>query len=339
MQVGDTVTLRVLTPAGPTDVVGTLLATERETLTVRRRDGRVAVIAVDSVRAGRVVPPGPARRISAGDLHRVMALGWRAGDVARLGEWLLRANGGFTGRANSALPVGDPGVAVDAAVAAVERWYAERGLPARIQLPGHDAAAGVVDRLDAQGWEESPPTIVMTAELGPVLRGAATVSGVGDSVAGGELGGDEAAGGEVVGGAVELRVDAEPDDAWLAAYRQDSPDRSPAGRLPAAARAVLTNHDTALFASVRDGGRCPAIARVAVDGRWAGLFGVEVDPAARRRGLGGAVVAAALRAAVTRGARLGYLQVFGANTGAIEFWHRLGFVEHHRYVYRTRHPS
>ena len=53
----------------------------------------------------------------------------------RLGSWLLRADGGFTGRANSALPLGDPGLPLAGAVDEVEAWYRARGLPPMIVIP------------------------------------------------------------------------------------------------------------------------------------------------------------------------------------------------------------
>jgi len=88
-----------------------------------------------------------------------------------------------------------------------------------------------------------------------------------------------------------------------------------------------------MFASVRADDRCLAVARVAVDGRWAGLSCVEVDEAHRRRGLAQAVTAAALRWAVDRGARRTYLQVVVDNRAATALWERLGYRYHHDYVY------
>src|SRR4051812_32397821 len=85
------------------------------------------------------------------ELERVAARGWRGRDTERLGEWLLRAAGGFTGRANSALPLGDPGVPVPDAVSRVERWYDARGVTPRFQVP----VPGAVDvdaELDRRGW-------------------------------------------------------------------------------------------------------------------------------------------------------------------------------------------
>jgi GNAT superfamily N-acetyltransferase len=297
-----------VTPAGPTDVVGTLLAASPELLTLRRRDGTVAQITVGSIAVGRVVPPGPARTVPADELERIAARGWRAIETEPLGEWVLRAAAGFTGRANSALAAGDPGVPLPAAVEAVQQWYAERALSPRIQLATGAAPTGLADLLDGAGWSTSPSVHVMTSELTPVLRAGQSAD-------------------------VEVRLDDAPDDAWLALCRQDSPDRA-GGALPAVAREVLVNHDTVVFASVRDAAACVAVARAAVDGRWAGLHCVEVAPSHRRQGLGRAVSAAALRWAGGRGARRCYLQASIDNAAAVGLYAGLGFGVHHDYVYR-----
>ena len=305
---GDVVSLRLSTPAGAAEVVGTLVAATASTLSVRRRDGTLVEVAVDSVVAGRVVPPAPSASVDVAELHRVMAAGWRALEAEPLGDWLLRAGGGFTRRANSALVLGSPGLPLEAAIEAVERWYAERGLPARLQVPASEGE-GLADVLGPRGWTVAALTHVMTAEAAHVLRADPDMT-------------DR-----------EVRIDSDPDDAWLAAYRSD------AQPLPDVARALLTNHDDVGFASIRIDGVCVAIARVTVDDAWAGLFAVEVDPPHRRRGLARAVTASAVRWAVSRGARRCYLQVLADNTPAVALWQRLGFTAHHDYVYATAPPA
>jgi N-acetylglutamate synthase len=69
------------------------------------------------------------------NLERAAARHWRGTDEEWLGGWLLRAADGFTGRANSALPLGDPGMPLDDALAAVTGWYRARGLPPMIAVP------------------------------------------------------------------------------------------------------------------------------------------------------------------------------------------------------------
>jgi len=304
MRAGDVVTLRVRTAAGPTDLVGTLVAASATQMSVRRRDGSVVVVDVENVEAGRVVPPGPAQRIGAHELHTLMVQGWRPLETADCDGWLLRASGGFTGRANSALVAPDPVEDLPARLETVRRWYDERGLPPKLQVVVGSEPPGLDALLADGGWGTASPTWVMTAEIAHVLRAAAP-------------------------GDVEVQLDEHPDDAWLAAYRNDE------GPLSPAAVQVLTNHPDVVFASVREAGTCVAVARVAVDGRWAGLFAVEVLDTHRRRGLAQAVTAAALKWAVGRGARRTYLQVVNTNATAIALWERLGFRHHHDYIYRT----
>jgi N-acetylglutamate synthase len=305
---GTTVTLRVETPVGPIGVVGVLVDVDAESWSVRRRDGSVSVVDVASITAGRVVPPSRAERASVEEVERMGAMGWRGLQQRSLGDWLLRASGGFTSRANSALALGDPATDVESAVDEVERWYVERGLPPRIQLTNLDAPPGLSAALDRRGWITSPTVHTMTAELGHVLRAARATTGL------------------------ELRLDDAPDAGWISRYARVTDALLPT------ARDLLTNHPTAVFASLRDGEQTVAVARAAVDDRWAGLFAVEVAPEQRRRGLGEVVSAAALRWAGQRGARRSYLQVSTDNAPAISLYERLGYAVHHDYLYRER-PS
>jgi ribosomal protein S18 acetylase RimI-like enzyme len=306
VEVGDTVSLRVDTGSGPIEVVGVVLRTGSGHLVVRRRDGSPVEIDVDTVTAGRVVPPGPERRIDVQSLQGIAGRGWPGAETAHVGEWELRASQGFTGRANAVLPLGDPGLPLAEAVDAVRGWYAERGLPPRMLVPVAPPTP-LTSLLDEQGWSTSPPVHVMTAAIGPALRGAD------DDVD------------------VEVRIDATPDEEWLAALRQEARSGQP---LPAAARAVLTGPPVVAFASIRGADGVHAIARVAVDGRWAGLFCVEVDPARRRRGLAAAVSRGALRWAVAQGARWSYLQVSSDNPPARGLYAGMGYAMHHDYVHR-----
>jgi ribosomal protein S18 acetylase RimI-like enzyme len=302
VEVGETVSLRVATATGATEIVGVVLSRTAETLVVRRRDGRLADVPVASITASRVVPPGPARRISATDLELVAAAGWRALETAALGDWLLRASGGFTARANSALAVGDPGIPLDEAVSSVEKWYADRSLPARIQLVGDNPELAQI--LSNRNWIDGGVDDVLTAEIAHVLRPLGTGDGP------------------------PIRIDEIPDPEWLAAYRTSD------GPLPAVATKVLSNHPAVAFLSARGtAAGCDAIARVAVDGRWAGLFAVEVAPRARRQGLARAISAAALRWATGNGARHAYLQVAAGNDAARALYERLGFAVHHHYTH------
>jgi N-acetylglutamate synthase len=252
--------------------------------------------------------------ISIPDLEQRAALGWRAPEEDRLGDWLLRAADGFTGRANSALAVGDPGRPLDRAAAAVRDWYQARGLPAMIAVPypaGRPHAAPAGRFLAERGWSvRSGAATVMIAPAGQI---AGTTGRVPDAPAGTQAG-----------------VDPEPDEAWLGLYHY----RGQAG-LPLVARQVLTSAPWQAFASLRDTGHTIAIGRVAAAAGWAGLTAIEVAPEHRRRGLATVITAILAARAVAHGARHLYLQVEDGNEAARVLYRRLGFTAHHGYHYRV----
>ncbi|MGY1720031.1 GNAT family N-acetyltransferase [Blastococcus sp. SYSU DS0552] len=236
------------------------------------------------------------------ELERLAARTWRGFEEERFGDWLLRAGGGFTGRANSVLVAGDPPGDLHSAVAAVAGWYADRGLRpcAAVPQPGaEDADAAFA----AAGWVRDEDTLVLTGPAGPWSAPDVPV----------------------------LLADA-PDDAWLAGYRHRG------AALPTTAAAVLRNAERPVFASVRpDPGatRAAVVARGVVAGDWLVISAVTVDEPYRRRGLATAVMAAlATEGRAARGARSCLLQVTASNAPALALYARLGFTEHHRYHYR-----
>jgi N-acetylglutamate synthase len=246
--------------------------------------------------------------ISITDLEHAAAPGWRALEEERLGDWLLRAADGFTGRANSALAAGDPGMPLADAIDAVTRWYAEHGLPAMIAVPypaGHPGQSGLDQVLAALGWTvRADAATVMTGTTASVARPATAVG-------------------------VEVAINPVPDVAWLAQYHYR-------GRvLPPVAVRLLTSAPWQDFGSVRADGHTIAIGRVAGSGDWAGLTAIEVDARHRRRGLATAVTAALAARAAHHGAPNLYLQVTDENIAARSMYRQLGFTDHHGYHYRV----
>lgn len=244
--------------------------------------------------------------ISIDDLELAAAPGWRAIEEDRLGDWLLRAASGFTGRANSALAVGDPGRPVSEAIDAVRSWYAARGLRAMIAVPYPTGRPGdnALDRLLAQ--------------LGWTIRAAATVMTAAPASVAGRAGQPD----------VPVDFGPAPDRAWLARYHYRGQD------LPPIAVQLLTSAPWQAFASVRSDGDTLAIGRVAGGGDWAGLTAIEVAPQLRRHGLGRVVTGALAARAAARGATGLYLQVADGNHGARALYRQLGFADHHGYHYR-----
>ncbi len=314
--VGRRVVVRYLLDDGSaTDVLGEL-SDVGAVLAVQPDDGPSRLVAEEAVVAAKVVPPRAVRQTSSAEaVQRAADLGWPGLERRRLGGWVMRASGGFTGRANSVLAVGDPGVPVDAALGTVGRFYAERGLPPRVQVPfavagDDDPAPGLDTELAERGWTCDPPTLLMTVDLRRRDTGPAAPASDGPGL--------------------ELDVAAEPDEAWMALYRYRG------GGLPPVARAVLTAAGWQRFASLRSAdGETVAVARLAVAEGWAGVTAMQVDDGHRRRGLGRFLLEELLGLGARHGARFGYLQVFEANAPAVALYRSAGFMVHHRYHYRT----
>jgi N-acetylglutamate synthase len=252
------------------------------------------------------------------EIERVAAAHWRGTEEEWLGGWLLRAAEGFTGRANSALPLGDTGLPLDDALAAVTGWYRARGLPPMIAVPlpvrakagdGCPAAEHLDDQLSERSWPTRPgPAFVMTAELPKTPAPAVLPAGAG------------------------FRVDDEPDDAWLAMYHYRGRDDQ-----PPVSRKVLMSAASQAFVSIRSGGgrEVMAIGRLSMAAGWAGITAVEVDKSLRRAGLGRAMTAGICAEAARRGVRHVFLQVETANAAAIALYEQCGFRYSHRYHYRV----
>jgi N-acetylglutamate synthase len=247
-------------------------------------------------------------QISIADLELAAVPGWRACEERRLGTWLLRAAGGFTGRANSALATGDPGLPLPAAIEEVRCWYSERAMPAMIAVPyptGQPAASPLDGMLAGLGWT--------------IRADAATVMIAGAS--------SVAAAAQATAAAIEIHP--RPDAAWLARYRYRG------RQLPPVALRLLTSAPWQEFGSVRSGDETIAIGRVAGAGLWAGLTAIEVAPGHRRQGLAAAITTALAARAASRGFPYLYLQVADDNTAARTLYWRLGFTDHHGYHYRV----
>ncbi|MGW7028241.1 GNAT family N-acetyltransferase [Streptomyces xanthophaeus] len=293
---------------GFTDTVGVLTSWDAGVLLITRKTGESVRIAESSLVAGKVVPPAPARRrgpaASFEELTTVAARSWQPLESEPLGGWTLRASEGFTRRANSVLPLGDPGISLDDALARVTSWYAHRGLPAYVQAA--TGAAGTQEllcaELERRGWTSEVSAEVRIGALAPV----------------GDVDAPEAA---------AVRLTRTPDEEWLGRYGKVTD--------PDLARRMLVAGPSVWFAAL-PGGR--AIGRCVVDGRWAGFAAVTVDPAHRREGLATAVMAALAARALEEGASAAWLQVETDNAGARALYDGLGFSAHHTYHHYRAAP-
>ncbi|MGA8208937.1 MAG: hypothetical protein WB798_02165, partial [Nocardioidaceae bacterium] len=126
-----------------TDLLGVMESWGAMSTRVRAEDGTLTEIALSDIVSGKPVPPRPSprMRVSAEQACRLSNASWPAIATRPLGEWLLRASGGFSARANSVMATGDPGLGFDDALAQVRGFYAGHGLPAWAQVVVGSATA------------------------------------------------------------------------------------------------------------------------------------------------------------------------------------------------------
>lgn len=335
--VGRRVVLRhVLADGRATDVLGELVAWDSPSgyARVETRTGEVSVPLADII-LGKPVPPARVRRLSVTELQDVMADGWQPLEREEYGGWRLRAAEGFTGRANSVLPLGAPPAPLGPAVDHVEQWYAARGLPARFAVPwplgaGPGEPGGGQDpldvELDARGYSLDMPTLVMTCSLD---AGLLAERGFPAAESSGEAALDEH------GWVVD--VSDEPDEGFLALYRYRGQE------LPPVAARVMVSAPAQAFVSVRlrsagSAAQTIAVGRVASSRGWSGISAVEVATDHRRQGLGRVVMAALHDWAADRGDHATYLQVARSNVAGRALYDALGYTAHSGYHYRIGPP-
>jgi ribosomal protein S18 acetylase RimI-like enzyme len=300
-----------------TDVLGVMEGWTAEAAAVRTEAGDLVLIKVADIVSGKPVPPRPSvrARVPVEVAERRALASWPARETEPLGEWLLRASGGYSARANSVLADGDPGVSFDSALARVDAFYRERDLPPWAQVV---VGTDVHRDFEAAGWVLARPgeadslfqIVSVSAALRVVRRSLPAV-------------------------VPQATVGSHADAAWLAdderslAYGDD-------------ALVVLEGPTEVGFVSVPLPGsdRLVAKGRVARgagavpgDEDWAGITNVWVSPDHRRQGLGTVVMAAMLAWAAERGSTTAYLQVRGDNEAGLAAYGRLGFSTHHAYRY------
>jgi GNAT superfamily N-acetyltransferase len=293
-----------LPDASATDVVGWVESVDRASVVLTDHNGRTVPVERRTILAARRAPAARGgrdpHRTSPEELEQIALPGWVAGREP-LGEWSLRAAGGFTGRANSCLAVGDPGMALPDAAQRVLTFAAAHGIEPRAQvLSGSDNERGLRDL----GWRETyVRTDVLVARLADLL---------GDSLPD-----------------PRIALAQEPDAPWWRAYGLSRPTSAPQDVL----RQVLVGGPACRLAGVRDGKQVIAIGRGHVSADWLGLSSLWTAPEHRRRGWAQLTITALGHWAARSGARNVYLQVAEENEPAHRAYGSLGFSLHHRYLY------
>ncbi len=312
--VGQRVVVRRLLPGetgpsgGPamTDLLGICESWTDSIASIRAEDGTLVEIPTADIVSGKPVPPRPSRftRLSDDEVERRATALFRPAAVEQVGDWLLRYAGGTNGRPNSILPVGDPGVPFDEALATAAEFYARYDRSSCAQVV---VGSAVQRELEERGWVRLRPDEADTeVQLAGVAQLARTLAGTDTR-------------------AVQHSGSLSRD--WLV------------GNEGALANYDVVHNtlrlDDATFAEIVEDGAQVARARVNLVQDWAFCADLTVQPGARRRGLGRTMMAGLVAWAAERGASVMLLQVISDNEPALALYRSLGFERHHAYRYLT----
>jgi GNAT superfamily N-acetyltransferase len=303
-EIGKRLTIRLHEPAGGfRDIVGIL---ESET-SLRKRDGSLTHFSPEKIalwreiiapldRAGRGLPLS----IRIRELEFAASETWPAAEQVHLGDWLMRATGKFTGRANSVLPLGElpygnPEKPLQKALDEVIAFYQERGLTPLIHIP-LPTYVKLDEVLAQQGWKITVSVLVMVCDIKAPYPAGGT-EGV-------------------------WEVTDTPTEEWINVHEdhgvEDIMKRAPS-----------------FYLGLRVDGNLVAVGRGANYKKWATLTRLFVREDFRRHGLGTELVQRILEQANILGASKALLQVSAENAGAIKLYESLGFRQHHTYHYRA----
>lgn len=142
-----------------TDVLGICEAWGDGRALVRRADGTLVEIATADVVSGKPVPPRPSvrQRVSARAAESHAGSHWPEVERQPLGEWELRTDprpvDRLRKRANSCLAMGDPGMPLVEAAAAVAAYYRARRRQPLVQV---EVGSTVDAWFESAGWGSVP---------------------------------------------------------------------------------------------------------------------------------------------------------------------------------------
>jgi ribosomal protein S18 acetylase RimI-like enzyme len=230
-----------------------------------------------------------------GAIERAAGLTWSPDERTTLAGWELASSGGFTRRANSAVPTATAATDVEAR-AAVESWLAERGAPLVVRVTPLADELLIERTTESWGLDRADETVVMVS-------------------------------GRLTDLPLRMAI-VDPSDRDFAAELLSMNGR-PVGAMETWMRMVTRLGENAI--GIWDRGTAVALATVADD--LAAVYSVAVNPAHRRKGIATNVMATAESWAISRGAERAFLQVHEDNGAGRAIYRKLGYKEQYRYHY------
>lgn len=296
--IGKRVTIRLHEPKGGyRDIVG-ILQSERQLITSK---SKTISFSPDEIAIWREIKPIPdlagkgaplSQRIM--ELEKLSDLTWPAQEIMEYGKWRLRISDGFSMRANSVLPIGEPPIDLAAAVDEVISIYRKNKLKPTFSIPL--PIFEELDRyLEQHSWDIKIDANFLIKDIGAI-----------------EFSNHPQ---------FELEILDYPSKLWLE-VNSDQPLEKIMRRYPAR------------YGALKNGEQIIAVGRIATLGSWSIVTRLFVNPSFRGKGLAKILMNNLLSAAVNDGATKVALQVDNENGAALALYQSMGFTMHHKFVYR-----
>ena len=296
--IGKRVTIRLHEPTGGyRDIVG-ILKSERELITSK---SKTITFSPDEIAIWREIKPLPdlagkgaplSQRII--ELEKLSDLTWPAQEIVEYGKWRLRISDGFSMRANSVLPIGEPPIDLASAVDEITNIYRENKLKPTFSIP-----LPIFDELDRyleqNGWNIKIDANFLIRDIGAI-----------------EASSDPQ---------FSIEILDYPSREWLE-INSDQPLEKRMRRYPAR------------YGAIKIGEQVIAVGRIATLGGWSIVTRLFVNPSFRGKGVAKILMNNLLSAAVSDGATKVSLQVDNENGAALALYQSMGFTVHHKFVYR-----
>lgn len=284
---------------GYRDIVGILESPS----TLRHKDGREITFSQKEIAIYREIIPIPQRAGKGAplsmriiELEMLLNTTWSATEQVMHGEWLYRASGKYTMRANSVLPqgappFGEPEKDIDEAIKDVITFYADRDLEPIFHLP-LPLYEELFNYLLAHGWKEKLRAQVQVADI--------EVSEIHSDLA--------------------LEVSATCNSEWLAVQGDEK-------------LLSLMDKTQALYYILKKESTPVAVLRAGIRDDWAVISRLFVKPEFRGLKFSQELMRLVFRDLHSTGITKAALQVDISNQAAIALYKGLGFRKHHEYSY------